>query len=246
MSLLRRSELTPEQQAEREQQRELKSVRLARVQKARSATRVMQSPEPRWGIYVSVLLVAISMYSFFSADVYAKTSTVKGKTHVTYLPTTHPPQALLLLIFAVGAATTIYWRRRLVTGIAFMLAAAVGLDILAPQAASGLQYVAFGAPAVYVLWMLIFRMNKEQKELLAEMTPATRGASGAARNSSRRAAATPASDSSRGRRGSRAPATTATGRALPPSSGRYTPPRAKSRAAQRKATESRQPTPPKS
>ena len=229
MSLLRREQLSPE---EREKKKELRAVRLERVNKARSATRGMQPPEPVRGLLVALALAGAAVYSYLSTDVQTASRIVKGKT-VSYDATVppHPAAAIILFVLAVAAGVTIYWRRRLVTGVAFMLCAALGLGTPYPEAAADLQYAVFGLPAVFVLWMLIFRMNKEQKELLAKLTPS--GGGGAGRNTSKRAAGQASAAPSR--RGAKVQTTTVAGRPVPPSSGRYTPPRAKPRAAQRKS-----------
>lgn len=227
MSLLRRGEpLSPEEQAQKKQ---LRSERVGRVNAARAATRGMKPPEPQRGLMVSVALAAAAVYSYLSTDVETVTTTVKHKTVTGSEAITHPEAAIILFVLAVAAGVTIYWRRRLVTGVAFMLTAALGLGTPFPKAAADLQYVVFLLPAVFVLWMLIFRMNKEQKDLLAKTTPKARSA-GPARNTSRRAAGQASAAGSR--RGAKVEPTTAAGRPRPPSSGRYTPPRAKPRAAQ--------------
>jgi len=229
VSLLRREQLSPE---ERAQKKQLRAVRLERVAKARAATRAMVPPEPTRGLYVAIALAAAAVYSYLSTDVEAVVSTVKHKSVTSYktIPP-HPDAAIILFVLAIAAAVTIYWRRRLVTGVAFMLTAALGLGTPFPKAATDLQYAVFLLPAAYVLWMLIFRMNKDQKALLAKMAPSGGGAPG--RNASRRAAGQ--ASSSTARRGRKAETTTVTGRPVPSSSGRYTPPRAKPRRAQAQA-----------
>jgi hypothetical protein len=226
VNLLRKEPLTSEQEEQRKEKSELRTVRLKRVQEARAATRGMQSPEPLRGVIVAVALAGAAIFSFLGHDVQQKTTTIKGKSSVAYvaLPP-HPAEAIILLVLAVAAGTTIYWRRRLVTGVAFMVSAALGLGTPFPKAAQDLQYAVFLLPAVYVLWMLIFRMNKEQKELLAKMAPAAGGGT-TTRNASRRNAGGRASTASTSRR-AKVQTTSATGRPLPPRSGRYTPPRAK-------------------
>lgn len=231
MSLLRRASASPEEQEQRRQKAAQKSERLRRVAQARSATKMMTSPEPQRGLYLAAFLAATALYSFLSTDQEAVSNTVKGKTHVSYQAVTHPAEAVILFVFVLIAAGTIYWRRRLVTGIAFMLTAAIGLGTPFPKAASDLQYVVFLGPAAYVLWMLVFRMNKEQKDVLAKLGPVS-SAPSTPRNASRRSSRSSSTTTSR--RGSQPPATS-TGRPLPPSSGRYTPPRAKPKAGQRKS-----------
>jgi hypothetical protein len=96
-----------------------------------------------------------------------------------------------------------------------------------------MAYLTFIVPAGYVLWMLMFRMNKQQKAWLAAHSSASRSAParGSGRPQSERKQATTA----RSRRGREEPVVTVNGRALPPNSGRYTQPRNKSRPGARKA-----------
>ena len=48
-----------------------------------------------------------------------------------------------------------------------MIAAAVGIGAPLPKTLSGAMWLTFLVPAGYVLWLLMFRMNKEQKAWLA-------------------------------------------------------------------------------
>ena len=136
-------------------------------------------------------------------------------------------------MLALASAGTVYWRKRYVTGIAFMLTAAIGMGVPFPNGLKDLAYLTFIVPAGFVLWMLMFRMNKQQKAWLAAHSSASRSTS--ARSSGR-----PQTNANRpprpgpGAAGSE-PVVTASGRALPANSGRYTQPRQKSRPGARKA-----------
>ena len=227
MSLFRRGQSSPTTEAERRQKSEERAARSEVIRQARSAVKAMTRPEPQYGLYTSALLVILGLVSFLSKDVAQQYEKVHGKVkavNVVVAPY-HSQEAAILIVLAVAAAVTIYWRRRLVTGIAFMLAAAIGVGTPFPNGYSDLKWLAFLVPAAYVFWMLIFRMNKEQKAWLSRNSPAA-SASGAAstRNSGRRSGGTkPAA--SRSGRGKTQPATTASGRPLPTQSARYTPPR---------------------
>jgi cytoskeletal protein RodZ len=112
-----------------------------------------------------------------------------------------------------------------------------------------LQYLVFAIGAGYFLWVIMFRMNKQKKEWIADHTPkASRSASGGATTSSARqsqrkksgssktSSAKTAAPAARTRKEKPdAPVLTATGRALPVSNGRYTRPRGTSRASQRRS-----------
>jgi hypothetical protein len=215
---------SPESEEERKRRSEERSARMELVRQARLATKEMKPPEPARGLYVSAFLVLVGVVSYLGTDVERAQKKLHGKL-VTYdVVVHHPAEAVILIFFALVAASTIYWRRRLVTGIAFMLTAAIGVGTPLPKSLSDLTWLAFLVPAAYVLWMLIFRMNKEQKSWLeahrpaaARSGPAGRPGSGKAKNSG-----------SRGR-GSTAQ-TTASGRPLPAPNRRYTPPRQKAQA----------------
>lgn len=219
--------------------REAKSAQRARrmdlVRQARKATSAMEPPEPLRGIYVSAYLVVIGVFSYMSTDVGQTYVKVKGKTEtVTQTLPPHPATAAILVVLALAAGATIYWRRRYVTGIAFMLTAAIGMGVPFPNGLKDLAYLTFVVPALYVLWMLMFRMNKQQKAWLATHSPAaSRG--GQSRSSGRPQADRKQATTARSRRAREEPVVTASGRALPPNSGRYTQPRAKPRAGARKS-----------
>jgi len=232
VSLLRRAPQSPEQEDQRRQNRELRSKRYQLAQEARRASRGMKPPEPRRGLYVAGAMAAGAAYSFFGHDWAEGTVTKNHKTVEQMMPVTgHPPQAALFFVLAGVAASSIYWKRRMVTGIIFLLAAAIGLDLPFPKSATDLNYGAFLVPAGYVLWMLVFRMNKEQKDLIAAAQG--KGAAGASRRGE--ASTARSSSSGGGRRAPKLQTKAVTGRPLPARSGRYTPPRAKPLAAQRKA-----------
>ncbi len=220
--LARKPKLTPEEKRQRAKDSE---TRAALFREARSAVRTMRKPEPERALYVSVFLVAVAVYSFLSTDVETLTRTVNHKT-VSYEATVqHPVAAVVLAVLAVGAAVSVYWKRRMVTGVAFMLTAALGIGTPLPRSVHGYQWLIFLVPAGYVLWMLIFRMNKEQKDYLARHRPAA-AATGAGGG---RAKGRPADQGQRRGRGKKAEpvATLPNGRPLPSASRRYTPPRPK-------------------
>ncbi len=227
MSLLRRGQSSPTTEAERRRKSEERAARSEVIRQARSAVKAMTRPEPQYGLYTSALLVILGLVSFLSRDVAQQYEKIHGKVkavNVVVAPY-HSQEAVILTVLAVAAAVTIYWRRRLVTGIAFMLAAAIGVGTPFPSGYSDLKWLAFLVPAAYVFWMLIFRMNKEQKAWLSRNSPAA-SASGtaSARSSGRRPGATKPAASRSGRAKTQPP-TTASGRPLPTPNARYTPPR---------------------
>jgi hypothetical protein len=230
MNLFGRATLTRESAEQRREKAQARAARMERVREARLATKMMEPPEPVRGLYVAAFLVAVGLVSFLSTDVETGTKTTHGKTVATQIVVPpHNTSAIIEIVLAIAAAASIYWRRRLVTAIAFMLAAAIGFGTPLPKGYTDGAWLAFGVPAAYVLWMLIFRMNKQQKAWLAENSPSANPVPGrAGRNTTKRSATAPAPPSSgRARRGKDAQATTATGRPLPPPSRRYTPPKAK-------------------
>lgn len=211
---------------ERQQKAETRSKRMDLVRQARKATSAMQPPEPVRALYVSAYLVAIGVFSFLSTDVGQQDVKQHGKTVVkTVTLPPHPAQAVILAFLALMSAGSVYWKRRYLTGILFMLTAAIGVGTPLPKGLQDLTWVNFLVPAAFVLWMLIFRMNKEQKAWLADHGGQTQRAAPASRNVKSRGG---------GARSRGASATTTRGRPAAPVSGRYTPPRPKSRAAQRK------------
>lgn len=234
-----RRSATPQSDSERQRKAELRSERLERARQARAATKTMEPPEPVRGIFVAAFLVLVGVVSYVGHDVADIGHVVKGKTVEVLGPVPpHPETALVLIALAIGAAVTIYWKKRLVTGIVFMLAAATGLGAPLPRSIDDGTWAAFLVPAAYVLWMLIFRMNKQQKEWISANVPgggtaATRA--GAGRNASRRSgrAGQAAASTARSKRSTPSATASATARSSV-ASGRYTPPRAKPRAGQRK------------
>lgn len=235
MSLLRRPQTASESPEQRRQKAQLRAQRMERAREARAATRMMEPPELARGLYVGVFLVLVGVVSFLSTDIGQETVKKGGKTvsaQVVVPP--HNSTSLVLIALAVASAASIYWRRRLVTGILFMLAAAIGFGTPLPKGYQDGTWLAFGIPAAYVLWMLVFRMNKQQKAWIAEHAPSSNGsvATKSGRNSSRRSSSAGASAARGAKRGKLSQQTTSSGRALPPPSGRYTPPKAK--AAERK------------
>lgn len=227
MSLFRRGS-PPESDEERKQKAEQRAARMELVKEARVATKEMKPPEPSRGLYVSAFLVLLGVVSYLGTDIAKATKKVHGKVVTYNVVVHHPSEAVILIFLALVAAATIYWKRRLVTGIAFMLTAAVGVSTPLPKSLSDAMWLAFLVPAAYVLWMLIFRMNKEQKAWLDARRPASAAASGATRSSAGRAKA------NRSRSRDSKVQTTASGRPLPAPSRRYTPPRQKTKAGQRK------------
>ena len=157
---------------------------------------------------------------------------VDGKTKTVTENVHHPATAVILIVLALARRARVYWRKRYVTGIAFMLTAAIGMGVPFPNGLKDLAYLTFIVPAGFVLWMLMLRMNKQQKAWLASIPrPAGAARPGARAVTDERKQAT----TSRSRRAGAEPAVTASGRALPANSGRYTQPRQKSRPGARKA-----------
>ena len=221
--------------SEKQQKAAQRSTRMEVIRQARKATSGMQDPEPVRGLMVAAFLVAVGVVSYLSKDVQSVSEKVHGKTHVVNQTVTHPQAAILLVVVALAAAVSIHWRRRYVTAIAFMISAAIGIAAPLPSGLSDLMWLTFLVPAGYVLWMLMFRMNKEQKAWIAAHSP------------SREAKSTPSArsgtaGSGKQSQGGKQPATAArskkaksepvssTGRALPQNSGRYTRPQSRPRA----------------
>jgi hypothetical protein len=236
---------TPSPQGERQQKAAQKSSRMELVRQARKASSAMQDPEPQRAWMVSAFLVAVGLLSYFSKDVEQVSQKVHGKTHLVSETVVHPSTAALLVIVALVAAATTYWRKRYVTGIAFMIAAAVGIGAPLPSGLSDVMWLTFLVPAGYVLWLLMFRMNKEQKAWLAAhgASAQNNGGSSSARSTSSGSSSRQKSSSQRGQQSTSAarsrkkdqPAISATGRPLPQNSGRYTRPQSKPKASQRRS-----------
>ena len=225
-------------QSERQQKATKRASRMDLIRQARKASSGMQDPEPVRGLMVAGFLVLVGLVSYFSTDSQQVSQKVHGKTQVVSQTITHPATAILLVVIALAAAGTIYWRKRYVTGIAFMVAAAVGIGAPLPKTLSDGMWLTFLVPAGYVLWLLMFRMNKEQKAWLAAHGAAnqsrgstsTTSSSGKKSSSSRGQAAT---STSRSRKKDEV-AVSASGRPLPENSGRYTRPQSKPKAGQRR------------
>lgn len=220
---------------EKQQKASQRSTRMDVIRQARKATSAMQDPEPVRGLMVAAFLVAVGVVSYLSKDVQAVSEKVHGKTHVVNTTVIHPQAAILLVLVALAAAGSIYWRRRYVTAIAFMIAAALGIAAPLPSGLSDLMWLTFLVPAGYVLWMLMFRMNKEQKAWIAAHAPAKEAkvataAAGSGKQSQRSKQPAPASGSRR----AKSEPVNPNGRSLPPNSGRYTRPQNRPRASQQR------------
>lgn len=219
-----------------------RSAVMARTREARKAAGAMKAPEPRWAIYCAVALLALAAYSFFSPDISAQDKTVKHKTVLVDVPVSHPGVAIVVAVLVLGTLVTLYWRRRIVTVVAFMITAAIGVDIPLPKNAQDVKWLAFLIPAGFALWVWGFRMRKDQSDWLAA-NGATRTTTTTARTTSGRASTgasaakgqRAASSAKRGKSPKQEPAVGLNGRALPASTGRYTRPQAKGRqVAQRR------------
>jgi hypothetical protein len=226
-------------QSERQQKAAQRASRMDLVRQARKASSSMRDPEPVRGLMVAAFLVVVGLVSYFSTDTEQVSEKVHGKSQVVSETITHPATAVLLVVIALACAATIYWRKRYVTGIAFMIAAAVGIGAPLPKSLSDAMWLTFLVPAGYVLWLLMFRMNKEQKAWLAAHGASGQGgttssstSSSRQKSSSQRSQA--ATSSSRSRKKEQAPVS-ATGRPLPQNSGRYTRPQSKPKASQRRS-----------
>jgi hypothetical protein len=206
------------------------------VRQARKASTAMQPPEPTRALMVCAFLAAVGVVSFFSQDVVQATKKVNGKSVLRPETVVHPATAETLVVLALLTAATVYWRKRYMTGICMMVCAAIGVGVPLPNGYSDLVWVSFLVPAGFVMWMLIFRMNKEQKEWLAKNgASANRSGSSAGSGGRRAQAQARQTGGTRSRKGADQPLVSATGRPLPANSGRYTQPRTKSRSAQRRS-----------
>jgi hypothetical protein len=227
---------TSAESSDKQQKAAQRSTRMEVIRQARRATSAMQDPEPVRGLMVAAFLIAVGVVSYLSKDVQPVSEKVKGKTHIVNTTVTHPQAAILLVVVALAAAGSTYWRRRYVTAVAFMIAAAIGIAAPLPSGLSDLMWLTFLVPAGYVLWMLMFRMNKEQKAWIAAHSPAreTRSATAATGSAkpSQKGKQPPAA--SRSRKAKSEPVNP-NGRALPPNSGRYTRPQNRPRASQRRS-----------
>jgi hypothetical protein len=213
---------------------------------AAKATSALQDPEPRRALYVAAVMVGLAVFSYFGDDVYPKTTTVHGKSATHWLAITHPETAIIVFLVTVAAAVSIYWKRRYVTAIAFFVAGVLGIDTPFPTGLTDLEYLIFAAGAGYFIWVIMFRMNKQKKEWISAHSPkparsasSTSAGGGSSRQSQRKrpGGGQAAAQAARARKTAKsdAPVVTATGRALPASNSRYTRPRSKSRASQRRS-----------
>jgi len=221
--------------SEKQQKAAQRATRMDVIRQARKATSAMQDPEPVRGLMVAAFLVAVGVVSYLSKDVQAVSEKTHGKTHIVNTTVTHPQAAILLVVVALAAAATIYWRRRYVTAVAFMIAAALGIAAPLPSGLSDLMWLTFLVPAGYVLWMLMFRMNKEQKAWIAAHAPAKEAkAATAATGSGKQSQRTKQSAQTARARKAKTEPVNPNGRALPPNSGRYTRPQNRPRASQQR------------
>ena len=210
---------------------------------AAKATSALEDPEPRRAIYVAAVMVGLAVFSYFGNDVYPKAVTVHGKSTTHWAAITHPETAIIVFVVTVGAAVSIYWKRRYVTAIAFFVAGVLGIDTPFPTGLTDLEYLIFAAGAGYFIWVIMFRMNKQKKQWISDHQPKTsRSASsssagtGGGRQSQRKRPGgnQAAAQAARSRKAKAdAPVVTATGRALPASNSRYTRPQSKSRSSRR-------------
>ena len=220
--------------AARQQRSAQRSAQMARTREARKAAGGMRAPEALRAVLVGVVMVGIAIFSYISKDVVQQTKTVHKKSVLVNVPTTHPGIAIVLAILVLGTLATVYFRKRLVTVIGFMLCAAIGVDAPLPTNATNLRWVTFIVPAGYALWVWAFRMRKDQNEWLAQH-PLAGGPSPRSTATTRPGQkAGAASAAARSRKPKDEPVVGLNGKVLPPSSGRYTRPQAKARAAQRR------------
>lgn len=229
------------QLVERQQKAALRNARMAQTREARKACGALKSPEPLRGVYAGLVLLAIAVFSYLSKDVAQETVTVHHKSVIKSVPyPPHPSEALLLAVLALVTIGSIYFKRRLATVIAFMVTAAVGVDVPLPLADADLRWVAFLVPAGYALWIYAFRMRKDQTAWLAKHPlpgdassrgSAARGAAGSrgGQGTGPRGGQKASAGAARARRAKDEPVISATGRPLPASTGRYTRPKGKPR-----------------
>jgi hypothetical protein len=225
--------------SERQQKASQRASRMDLIRQARKASSSMKDPEPVRGLLVAGFLVAVGLLSYFSTDVEQVSEKIHGKSVVRPETILHPATAVLLVVVALACAATTYWRKRYVTGIAFMIAAAVGIGAPLPKDLSDLMWVTFLVPAGYVLWLLMFRMNKEQKAWMAahgasNQSGGSSSSGSTSRSKSQSQRSQQATSSSRSRK-KEAARVSATGRPLPENSGRYTRPQSKPKASQRRS-----------
>lgn len=227
-----------QQQAARQQRAAQRSAQMGRTREARKATSALRPPEQQRALYVALVLLAIAVFSYLSKDVVPEDVTVKHKTVVKNVVQHHPEAAVLLGILVLLALGTLYFRKRVVTATAFILTAAIGVGVPLPANAGDIKWVAFIVPGGYAMWVLIIRMRKDQTEWMAQhapaATPGARSSSGTTRARSQ-PKTTSTSTAGRARKVKDQPVVGPNGKTLPPNSGRYTRPRGKARAAQRRS-----------
>ena len=227
----------PGTKSAKEQRGADRATRMQSIREARKATSKMEAPEPKFGLYVAAFMVAVALISLFSTDAEQLTKKV-GKTTQTYwhvLPQSQvTPVAIATIALVIASASTIYWRKRLVTMFAFMITAALSISLPLPQSMADLRWGLYLVPLGYAMWMF-WRQNKAQKAVLAKTAGVSAPGGASTRGASRRGQKA-ASDPPpvRSRRKDQATSSSTGGRSLPPSSGRYTRPQAKPRAGQRK------------
>ncbi|MGC8627256.1 MAG: hypothetical protein ACP5VR_06800 [Acidimicrobiales bacterium] len=217
-----------------------RAARMQSVRQARKATSQMEPPEPRYGLYVAAFMVAVAVISLVSTDSEEVTKKVGKTTTTVWQVVPHyqvVPAAIAVLVLVSASAVTIYWRRRLVTMMAFMLTAALSISLPLPKSLADLRWGLYLVPLGYAMWVF-WRQNKAQKTLLAtanagRQAPA-QSATSSSGNSRRPQASRANAPTSRTKRKNEAQVFAPTGRPLPPSSGRYTRPQARPRTGQRK------------
>jgi hypothetical protein len=226
----------PGARSAKEQRAADRSSRMQNIREARKATSKMEAPEPKFGLYVAAFMVAVALISLFSTDAEQLTKKV-GKTTQTYwhvLPQSQvTPVAIATIALVIASASTIYWRKRLVTMFAFMITAALSISLPLPRSMADLRWGLYLVPLGYAMWMF-WRQNKAQKAVLAKTGGGSRSPGTSTNGAARRGQKASNQPEPRSRRKDQAAPVLAGGRPLPPSSGRYTRPQAKPRAGQRK------------
>jgi len=224
----------------KQQRAAARATRMQSVRQARKASSQMEPPEPRYGLYVAAFMVAVAVISLVSTDSEQVAKKVGKTTTTAWKVVPHDqvvPAAIAVLVLVLASAFTIYWRKRLVTMMAFMLTAALSISLPLPQSLADLRWGLYLVPLGYAMWVF-WRQNKAQKTLLAASnagrqapTSSTASSNGTSRHAQPSRASAPAP---RTKRKNEADVFAPTGRPLPPSSGRYTRPQARPRAGQRK------------
>jgi len=235
VSLLRRSaSAAPHDGTERKQKAEQRAKRMALARQARQASSTMRAPEPLYGIYVSVFMVGVGLVSYLSTDWGEIEKKVNGKVTYVHGLVQHPAQAVPLIALTLVAGASIYWRKRWVTGILFLMTAMIGLSTPLPKSLQDVTWAGFLVPAGYTMWIMILRLNKDQKDWIAKNGPARSDHGSPGNRKAQQSSTRNQVSRSRSHRAGTGPATGSAARPASTSSGRYTPPRAKSKGAQRK------------